>query len=156
MQRVVVQSDPFEVQSRYTTLIETFPGAAVATFTGYVRDFCDNGDVFALELEHYPGMTETVLESLGEQAGSRFALKGWQIIHRFGRLVTADPIVWVGVVADHRTEAFGGCQFIMDALKTDAPFWKREHLDDGSAHWVTAQYADSQRRKQWQLIEEDK
>ena len=156
MRRVLVQSDTFEVQSQYATLTDAFPGAAVATFTGYVREFCDNGDVVALELEHYPGMTETVLESLGEQASHRFGLKGWRIVHRFGRLGTAEPIVWVGVVADHRTPAFHGCQFIMDALKTDAPFWKREHLDDGSAKWVAAQCSDTKRREHWRLNEEIK
>lgn len=152
---VLVQSSTFEVNSHYDSLLTAYPGAAIVTFTGYVRDHCDRGDVIALELEHYPGMTERVLESLGDQAAERFGLRVWQIVHRYGRLEASEPIVWVGVVADHRTQAFEGCQFIIDALKTDAPFWKREHLDDGSAHWVAAQLSDTQRREQWHHKQEE-
>ena len=147
--RVLVQSQPFEVDRHYDFLVRENPGAAVVTFTGYVRDHCDRGDVTALELEHYPGMTERVLEEIGAKAQQRFGLEAWSIIHRYGKLEVTDPIVWVGVVANHRGAAFDACQFIMDVLKTDAPFWKREHLDDGSATWVEARGEDAERRLHW-------
>lgn len=149
--RVAVHSHAFEVESHYDLLVREYPGAAVVTFTGYVRDHCDRGDVVALELEHYPGMTESVLEQIGAQAEERFNLKAWRIVHRFGTLDVTDPIVWVGVVADHRGQAFDGCQFIMDVLKTDAPFWKREHLQNGGAEWVEARVDDSDRRQRWNI-----
>jgi molybdopterin synthase catalytic subunit len=155
MQRVLVQSDTFDVETEYRRLVGEYPGSAVVTFAGYVRDHCDSGAVVALELEHYPEMTESILESLGQQAEIRFGLRAWRIVHRFGTLSRSDPIVWVGVVAEHRTEAFQGCQFIMDTLKTDAPFWKREHLADGSACWVASQYQDEQRRAQWYQQQEE-
>lgn len=155
MQRVLVQSDTFDVEIEYRRLVGEYPGSAVVTFAGYVRDHCDSGAVVALELEHYPEMTESILESLGQQAEIRFGLRAWRIVHRFGTLSRSDPIVWVGVVAEHRTEAFQGCQFIMDTLKTDAPFWKREHLADGSACWVASQYQDEQRRAQWYQQQEE-
>jgi len=147
--RVLVQEDAFEVGFHYDLLMREYPGAAVATFTGYVRDHSALGDVAGLELEHYPGMTERVLNELGEEAERRFGLRAWRIVHRYGRLESTDPIVWVGTVADHRTPAFAGCQFLMDALKTDAPFWKKERLADGSEAWVEAQTDDARRRDRW-------
>lgn len=149
--RVLVQSEPFEVDTHYDFLLREYPGAAVVTFTGYVRDHCDGGDVVALELEHYPGMTEAMLEEIGGEASKRFGLHAWRIVHRFGTLEATDPIVWVGVASDHRGQAFDGCQFIMDRLKTDAPFWKREHMSDGRAEWVAARQDDSDRRDRWDV-----
>ena len=102
------------------------PGAAVATFTGYVRDHSDERPVGTLELEHYPEMAQRVLAELGEEAASRYGLSRWRIVHRFGVLGVSESIVWVGAVADHRGDAISACELIMDSLKTDAPFWKRE------------------------------
>ncbi|EED36887.1 molybdopterin converting factor, subunit 2 [Luminiphilus syltensis NOR5-1B] len=145
---VFVQRERFDVAAAYRDLLSAHPGAAVVTFTGYVRDFGQGGAVNALELEHYPGMAERVLYELGQSASSRFGLRGWQLIHRYGKLGTGEPIVWVGTVADHRTAAFDSCNFIMDVLKTDAPFWKREH-SGGQSHWVEANGDDAKRRRQW-------
>jgi len=149
MGTVLVQSDDFSVHKAYDELVSAYPGAALATFTGYVRDVGASGDVHQLELEHYPGMTERILRELGQQAERRFELRGWSIIHRYGCLEVNEPIVWVGVVASHRVAAFEGCQFLMDTLKTDAPFWKREHKTDGRAEWVTANDNDTLRRQRW-------
>ncbi len=147
--QVFIQKDNFDVDAHYDLLVRAFPGAAVVTFTGYVREYSEQGDVTGLELEHYPEMTQRRLQGLGEEAAARFTLKTWRIVHRYGKLDASDPIVWVGVVADHRGAAFDGCQFIMDTLKTDVPFWKREHLANGTAQWVDAKDEDTKRRKRW-------
>lgn len=147
---VVVQRQAFEVGAQYDGLLRVVSGAAVVSFTGYVRDLCEHGEVTALELEHYPGMTEKILGEIGDRAALRFGLRGWRIIHRFGVLEEGEAIVWAGAAADHRTEAFSGCQYMMDNLKTRAPFWKREHLRDGRAIWVEAKDLDAQRERDWQ------
>lgn len=147
---VSVQRQAFDIQAQYELLRGSGAGAGVATFTGYVRDLGEGGTVTALELEHYPGMTEKVLGEIGASAEQRFGLLGWRIVHRFGLLHDQEAIVWVGTVADHRTEAFAGCQFIMDNLKTRAPFWKREHLEGGSALWVASRTEDQERELSWQ------
>ena len=147
---VSVQQQAFDIQAQYELLLGSRVGAGVATFTGYVRDLSEGGPVTALELEHYPGMTEKVLGEIGASAEQRFGLLGWRIVHRFGLLGDQEAIVWVGTVADHRTEAFAGCQFIMDSLKTRAPFWKREHLEGGNALWVKSKAEDLDRELAWQ------
>lgn len=145
---VVIQAGAFGATREYDSLVEAHPGAAVVTFTGYVRDFSGQRPVETLELEHYPGMAERVLEALGVEASRRFGLRGWRIVHRYGCLAVAEPIVWAGVVADHRADAFAACEFVMDALKTDAPFWKREH-GQGQSSWVAARITDDERRARW-------
>ncbi len=147
--QVFIQKESFDVGAHYDFLVRAFSGAAVVTFTGYVREYCDQGDLTGLELEHYPAMTERRLQELGEEAAARFDLKTWRIVHRYGRLEVTDPIVWAGVVADHRGAAFDGCQFIMDTLKTDVPFWKREYLSNGKVQWVEAKNNDNLRRQRW-------
>ncbi len=144
----VVQADAFSPTLVYEALISECPGAAVATFTGYVRDFNADDSVQLLELEHYPGMAERVLVELGDSAMVRFNLRAWRIIHRYGALVVNEPIVWVAAVADHRGNAFAACEFMMDTLKTTAPFWKREHSDRG-AQWLAARELDLQRGERW-------
>ena len=146
---VLVLEQAFEVREQYEQVLSNSPGAALVAFTGYVRDICDYGVVEALELEHYPGMTEKVLDDIGMAAAQRFSLLGWRIVHRFGVLQESEPIVWVGVAAAHRGEAFAGCQFIMDTLKTRAPFWKKEHLKEGGAIWVASKEQDEQREREW-------
>ena len=102
-----------------------------------------------LELEHYPEMARKVLENLGQSAAERFGLSNWRIVHRFGRLAVSETIVWVGAVADHRGEAISACELMMDTLKTDAPFWKREQGPAGEK-WVASRDSDTERRARWQ------
>ena len=124
------------------------PEAAVATFAGFVRDFNDDGQIVSLYLEGYVEMATRVLTDLGNAAEQRFGLRAWQIVHRYGEMQTADPIVFVATSADHRGEAFAACEFVMDTLKTDAPFWKREHSGD-TGQWVTVKAVDKDRRERW-------
>ena len=146
---VALQSEAIDVAAEYAQLVGDSPGAAVATFTGYVRDHSDQRAVTELELEHYPEMARKVLEDLGRSAAARFGLSNWRIVHRFGRLSVLDTIVWVGAVADHRGEAISACEFMMDTLKTDAPFWKREQGPAGD-QWVASRDNDTARRARWQ------
>ncbi len=135
--------------AEYAELIGDQPGAAVATFTGYVRGHAEGAAVTALELEHYPEMAQKVLMTLGETAAERFKLTRWRIVHRHGSLAVSDSIVWVGAVAEHRGEAISACEFMMDTLKTDAPFWKREEGVAGDK-WVAQRGIDTRRRERWQ------
>ena len=134
--------------AEYAELIGDQPGAAVATFTGYVRGHAEGAAVTALELEHYPEMAQKVLMTLGETAAERFKLTRWRIVHRHGSLAVSDSIVWVGAVAEHRGEAISACEFMMDTLKTDAPFWKREEGVAGDK-WVARRDIDTRRRERW-------
>lgn len=121
---------------------------AVASFVGLVRDANDGSGVHAMTLEHYPGMTERSLEDIVEQAKARWPLLAVRVIHRHGRLEPADRIVFVGVASAHRGAAFAACEFIMDYLKTQAPFWKREETPTG-ARWVDAREADDSAAARW-------
>lgn len=146
---VSLQAEPIDIAAEYAVLVGEAPGAAVATFTGYVRDHAGENPVGVLELEHYPEMALTVLQSLGRQAAERFELINWRMVHRFGILPVSETIVWVGAVADHRGEAISACEFMMDTLKTDAPFWKREQGPEG-ARWVASRAQDGERRARWE------
>jgi molybdopterin synthase catalytic subunit len=121
---------------------------AVVSFVGTVRDMNDGDSVAELELEHYPGMTERALHDIVEQARARWALYGVLVIHRVGALQPLDQIVLVACTAAHRGEAFAACEFIMDYLKTDAPFWKKEQTPNG-ARWVDARVTDDAARAKW-------
>ena len=121
---------------------------AVASFVGLVRDASDGAAVSAMTLEHYPGMTEKALEDICAQAGSRWDLIDTLVIHRVGALRPGDRIVLVGVSSAHRGEAFAACEFIMDYLKTRAPFWKREDTPEGS-RWVEARASDEAAAEKW-------
>lgn len=121
---------------------------AVVSFTGLVRDFNEHPEVSALTLEHYPGMTESALEAIVEEARGRWALDGVTVIHRVGRLAPGDPIVLVVVASAHRRAAFEACDFIMDYLKTRAPFWKKEHAGDGD-YWVSERDSDHSDASRW-------
>ena len=121
---------------------------AVVSFVGTVRDLNDGAQVAAMELEHYPGMTEKSLEDIAAQARARWPLYGTLVIHRVGPLLPLDQIVLVACSAAHRGDAFAACEFIMDYLKTDAPFWKKEQTPDG-ARWVDARVSDDQARAKW-------
>ncbi|MFL6676000.1 MAG: molybdopterin synthase catalytic subunit MoaE [Massilia sp.] len=120
----------------------------VVTFVGTVRDMNDGATVAAMELEHYPGMTERALADIVEQARARWPLFGALVIHRVGPLKPLDQIVLVAVSAAHRGEAFAACEFIIDYLKTDAPFWKKEQTPEG-ARWVDARVTDDAAKAKW-------
>lgn len=121
---------------------------AVAIFIGTVRDLSDHQSVTAMTLEHYPGMTEKALHDIVDQAKGRWDLNDALVIHRVGPLKPTDQIVLVAVTSAHRGEAFAACEFIMDYLKTLAPFWKKEDTPDG-ARWVDARVSDDQAMTRW-------
>jgi molybdopterin synthase catalytic subunit len=123
---------------------------AVATFTGYVRSNNDGRSVGSLTLEHYPGMTEKSIETILEEAGRRWPLTAAAAVHRVGQLHPGDPIVWVGAASAHRRAAFDACEFIMDYLKTRAPFWKKEVAPGGGERWVDARESDTSSAERWQ------
>ncbi len=148
-----VQTEAFDVGHETTRLHRGHPGVgAVATFLGTVRDINAEHSVSAMTLEHYPGMTEKALEAIEAEARERWALDGVTVIHRVGPLEPGDPIVFVGVASRHRGEAFAACEFIMDFLKTRAPFWKKEQTPAG-ARWVDARESDETALARWR--EED-
>lgn len=127
------------------------PGiGAVTAFVGLVRDFGDGDNVVALELEHYPGMTESALAAIIDDAGRRWPLDGVTVIHRVGRLELSERIVLVVTASAHRRAAFEGCEFVMDWLKTRAPFWKREWGADGQSRWVDAKDSDDSAAARWE------
>lgn len=152
---IAIQEAPFDAGEEIAAL-----GAAdgrvgaVVSFIGLVRDqdpVAGSGNpppVAALGLEHYPGMTEKALAAIVSEARGRWALHGVRVIHRVGRLLPTDPIVFVGVASAHRGDAFAACEFIMDYLKTRAPFWKREETAAGS-RWVDARESDDQAAARW-------
>lgn len=147
--KVEVQSAPFSMDYGYeTTLQQRTDIGAIVSFTGLVRDFNETPDVTGLTLEHYPGMTERTLAEIGEQAWERWSLQAVRIIHRVGHLAPGDPIVRVLVASAHRRDAFNACDFIMDYLKTQAPFWKKEHSPEG-AYWVKERQSDQQDADRW-------
>ena len=122
-------------------------GGAVASFTGIARA---DGNVTSIELEHYPAMTKASLETLINEAVARWSLLGCVLIHRVGRIAVGEGIVVVGTAASHRAEALEACAFLIDRLKTDALFWKKEHRADGSAKWVEAKASDEARASEWE------
>lgn len=144
MIRVVVQSDPIDIGFEHGAA-EVAGAGAVATFTGLVRS--DDG-VGELTLEHYPGATERALRSLCDEAVSRWALLTATIVHRVGPMVPGDRIVFVATAAPHRRAALDACAFLIDRLKTDAPFWKSERRGD-VARWVTARTSDDAAAGRW-------
>lgn len=147
---VSIQIDDFCPEKEYAALRDSGAGTgAIVTFTGLVRDSGDLTGVTGLFLEHYPGMTEQIINDLIAQAAERWDLRKARIIHRVGRLALQDQIVFVGIASAHRNDAFAACQFIMDALKTSAPFWKKELTESGE-HWVEQKASDRQQSAQWQ------
>ncbi|HMT40118.1 MAG TPA: molybdenum cofactor biosynthesis protein MoaE [Sphingorhabdus sp.] len=144
MIRVSVQREAFDIAAETVALEATGVGA-VATFTGNVRG--DDG-VTAIELEHYPGMTEASLNDICAIAQERWGLTGCTIIHRVGRMKVGEPIVLVVTASPHRAAALEACAFLIDRLKTDAPFWKREYRGD-VAHWVEQKTSDVERGQGW-------
>jgi molybdopterin synthase catalytic subunit len=147
--RVAIQTGDFDVSAEIAALRRDDPGVgAVCCFVGTVRDRNDGSSVSAMELEHYPGMTEKAIEAMIEQAFARFDIRGVRVIHRVGPLQLQDQIVLVVVSSVHRHESYQACEFLMDYLKTQAPFWKKERTPAGE-RWVDARVADDAALKRW-------
>jgi len=121
----------------------------VCSFVGLVRDFADDQKLQGMTLEHYPGMTERQLQYIEDEARTRWPLEDLAIVHRVGKLGAGDRIVFVGVASEHRDAAFEACHFLMDWLKTKAPFWKKEIGQDGE-QWVEAKTSDETQAKRWE------
>jgi molybdopterin synthase catalytic subunit len=143
-----VQSAPFDMGAELNAFAASVPGAgAVVSFSGITRDL-DASSLRTMEIEHYPGMTEAALATIRDEAIARFALIDAMILHRFGPLAPADPIMMVATAARHRADAFAAAEFLMDYLKSRAPFWKKEVTKDG-ADWVAARDQDEAALARW-------
>jgi molybdopterin synthase catalytic subunit len=144
-----VQVEDFDAGAEIAALRRSDPTiGAIASFIGLVRDVNDGDRVSEMTLEHYPGMTERALEQIVAQARQRWRIHDALVVHRVGRLRPLDQIVLVVVAGAHRGEAFAACEFIMDYLKTQAPFWKKERTPEG-ARWVEARESDDRAAERW-------
>jgi molybdopterin synthase catalytic subunit len=149
MQRVHIQTADFDLGAEVAALRQTDLGVgAVASFIGTVRAHSGGLAVSAMELEHYPGMTERAIEAMIDEATRRFDIRAARVVHRVGLLQAGEQIVLVAVSSAHRGMAFQACEFLMDYLKTQAPFWKKETTPAGS-HWVDARVADDAALARW-------
>jgi molybdopterin synthase catalytic subunit len=147
--RVVVQTADFDLSAEVAALRAGDGGVgAVCAFVGTVRDRSDGASVSAMELEHYPGMTEKAIEAMIDEAFRRFYIRAARVIHRVGPLAVEDQIVMVAVSSAHRSESFRACEFLMDYLKTQAPFWKKERTPEGE-RWVDARVTDDAALTRW-------
>jgi molybdopterin synthase catalytic subunit len=147
--KIVVQADAFDLGAEVDAMrVGRTDIGAIASFVGLARDINEGSGVAAMTLEHYPSMTERALAKLVDEANARWALLDVTVIHRVGRLLPGDPIVLVAVAGQHRGEAFAACEFIMDYLKTQAPFWKKEETADGE-RWVEARASDDAAAARW-------
>lgn len=147
--RVSIQAEDFDASAEIAALRAGDGGVgAIAAFIGTVRDRSDGENVQSMELEHYPGMTESAIEAMIDAAFARFAIRAARVVHRIGVLSAREQIVLVAVTATHRGQAFQACEFLMDYLKTQAPFWKKESGDAG-ARWVDARVADDAALARW-------
>ena len=152
--RVVVQPEDFDLGREVAALRAADAGVgAVVAFVGTVRDRHTShgegaGSIRSMELEHYPGMTEAAIEAMIDQALARFEIRAVRVIHRIGKLEAREQIVLVAVASAHRGQAFQACEFLMDYLKTQAPFWKKE-AGPGGARWVDARVADDDALARW-------
>lgn len=148
---VIVQQADFDTAALVAQLRERTAGkaGALVTFTGYVRDYAPDQATQSLFLEHYPGMCEREITEICETALSRWDVAEVMAVHRYGELHLKDQIVFVGVAGAHRGQAFLACEYVIDALKTRAPFWKRETLAGGEKFWVQQNEADADKTDQW-------
>lgn len=145
---VRVQDAGFDMGAELNAFAQSAQGAgAIVSFCGIVRDLA-SGDLDAMEIEHYPGMTETALGAIRDEAMARFNLGAAMILHRYGRLAPTEPIMMVATAAPHRADAFQGAEFLMDYLKSRAPFWKKEIRPDG-ADWVASKSVDEAALDRW-------
>ena len=146
---ISVQKDAFDPAAEELAVRQGNPGVgAVVSFLGLMRDINEDDAVTSMTLEHYPGMTEKALQSIVEEAHKRWELDGVRVVHRVGELLPEDPIVIVVVASRHRGNAFKACEFIIDYLKTRAPFWKKEQTDKGT-RWVEARHSDTEAEQKW-------
>lgn len=147
--RVSIQTEDFDLSTEVARLRAGDAGVgAVAAFVGTVRDVSEGQGIQRMELEHYPGMTEKSIEAMIDEAEGRFRIRAARVIHRVGELMPGDQIVMVAVTSAHRGDAFQACEFLMDYLKTQAPFWKKEHTPEG-ARWVDARSSDDAALARW-------
>lgn len=147
---VHIQHEDFDAGAEIARLRAGDPRiGAVACFVGVARDRNDGSDVSTLTLEHYPGMTEGAIEAIVDQARARWQVIEILVIHRIGELKPLDQIVLVVATSSHRGDAFAACEFVMDYLKTEAPFWKKEVTPDGS-RWVDARESDEAAKRRWE------
>ena len=146
---ISVQEHDFNQQIEYDRLKTESSTGAIVTFTGLVRDINQGQTVSDLSLEHYPGMTEKCLIDIVEQAKQRWNIIASTVIHRVGQLKISDQIVFVGIASQHRGDAFAACEFIMDYLKTEAPFWKKETMVNGKTQWVDARETNQKALLKW-------
>lgn len=153
--RVLIQHGDFDLSAEVAALRAGDASVgAVAAFVGTVRDRNDGSGVSSMELEHYPGMTERAIEAMIDQARQRFDIRAARVIHRVGLLQPLDQIVLVAVTSMHRGEAFQACEFLMDYLKTQAPFWKKETTPEG-ARWVDARVSDDAALRRWGMTSDN-
>ncbi len=149
MESILVTTEPFDPHAESAALHARNPAVgAVVDFIGWMRDFNEGDPVTAMTLEHYPGMTEKALQRIVAEAESRWDLLGVRIVHRVGELKPSEPIVLVAVASAHRGDAFRACEFLIDYLKTRAPFWKKETTRDGE-RWVQARHSDRAAEARW-------
>lgn len=147
--RVEIREGDFDLAAEVAALRQGDGGVgAVVAFVGTVRDRNDGSAVASLELEHYPGMTEAAIEAMVDEATRRFEIRAVRVVHRVGVLAPLAQIVLVAVTAAHRSQAFQACEFLMDYLKTQAPFWKKELTPDGE-RWVEARASDDEAAARW-------
>ncbi len=147
--RVSIQTSDFDLSVEIAALrLQDKRIGAICTFTGTVRDRNDGLAVSSMELEHYPGMTEKAIEAMIDEAFKRFDIYGVRVVHRIGLLQPLDQVVMVVVTSAHRGESFKACEFLMDYLKTQAPFWKKEKTPEG-ARWVDARVTDDAALAKW-------
>ncbi len=147
--RVSIQTEDFDLGAEVQALRQNDKRiGAICTFTGTVRDRNDGLSVSSMELEHYPGMTEKAIEAMIDEAIARFDIFAARVIHRVGLLQPLDQVVMVAVTSAHRGESFRACEFLMDYLKTQAPFWKKEQTPEG-ARWVDARVSDDAALAKW-------
>ena len=150
--RVSIQTQDFDLSTEVARLREQDKRVgAICTFVGTVRDRNDGQSISTMELEHYPGMTEKAIEQMIDEAHTRFDIFGARVIHRVGLLQPLDQIVLVAVTSAHRGESFQACEFLMDYLKTQAPFWKKEETAQG-ARWVDARVSDDAALARWGIV----
>ena len=146
--KILVQKEDFDLDAEVRELRKNPSVGAVVTFLGTVRDLNDGKDVSGMTLEYYPGMTEKALTKIAKQALERWDIEDVTVIHRVGELRVTDQIVLVGISGKHRGEAFDACEFVIDYLKTEAPFWKKETLPEGE-RWVEARDSDETAKERW-------
>ena len=149
---IIIQEDSFSISKMILELSEKDNVGAVVSFSGYVREFSKEKQLKYMELEHYPGMTEKALESIVQKAKSHWDIEQTTIIHRVGKLLPKDVIVGVIVSSRHRSNAFKACEFIIDFLKTEAPFWKKEISDKGEV-WVSKRQEDIIKKTNWNKLD---